>query len=84
MWHGEAPNFILWGTYHGFGIAAVTIYQRAKRGVKSPHLQKYFYSRISTAVGTFLTFNFFALGLSLFVLDLEKFRILVSHIFSGI
>jgi len=82
MWHGETANFILWGAYHGVGIAYLTIYQRAKRKARSPLLQKYFRSKTSTVLGTILTFNFFALGLSLFVLDLEKLRILAASILS--
>ena len=30
MWHGDTTHFILWGAYHGLGIAALTIYQREK------------------------------------------------------
>jgi alginate O-acetyltransferase complex protein AlgI len=82
MWHGETANFILWGAYHGIGIAALTIYQREKRKVRSGFLQKYFRSKISSAFGTCLTFNFFAFGLAFFVLDLEKVRILVRALAS--
>jgi alginate O-acetyltransferase complex protein AlgI len=83
MWHGETANFILWGTYHGIGIAVLTIYQREKRKVSSPFLQKYFRSKLSTVLGTILTFNFFAFGLSLFVLDIGKLRILAAAVLSG-
>ena len=69
MWHGETLHFILWGIYHGLGISAVNIYQRGKRKIKSPALQRYFASPASRWVGAIVTFNFFALGLSLFVLD---------------
>jgi len=84
MWHGETPNFVLWGAYHGIGIAILTIYQREKRKARSPWLQKYFRSKLSSVLGTILTFNFFAFGLSLFVLDIGKFRILVSAILAGL
>jgi alginate O-acetyltransferase complex protein AlgI len=80
MWHGESLNFILWGAYHGLGIAALTIYQREKRKARSPFLQKYFRSRLSTVLGTVLTFNFFAIGLSLFVLDMGRLRILIAAV----
>ncbi len=82
MWHGESANFILWGAYHGIGIAVLTVYQREKRKARSPYLQKYFRSALSTVLGTILTFNFFAFGLSLFVLDMGKLRILVSAVLS--
>lgn len=82
MWHGDTINFILWGAYHGIGISIVTIYQRIKLRVRLDLARKYYASRFSRAVGAFFTFNFFAFGLSLFVLDLEKFKILISRIFS--
>jgi alginate O-acetyltransferase complex protein AlgI len=82
MWHGEPPNFILWGAYHGIGIAVLTIYQRQKRKVRSAFLQQYFRSWVSTLAGVLLTFNFFALGLALFVLDIEKLQVLTRSILS--
>ncbi|HSA94598.1 MAG TPA: MBOAT family O-acyltransferase [Acidobacteriota bacterium] len=82
MWHGETVNFILWGAYHGVGISILTIYQREKRKARSPVLQNYFRSRTSAVLGAILTFNFFALGLSLFVLDIGKLRILAASILS--
>lgn len=79
MWHGEGLNFIVWGAYHGLGISIATIYQREKRKVRNPRLQRYFRSRISAAVGIIATFNFFALGLTFFVLDWENLRAFIIH-----
>ena len=84
MWHGETPNFFLWGAYHGIGIAVLTIYQREKRKARSPWLQKYFRSKLSTVLGTILTFHFFAFGLSLFVLDIGELRILAAAVLAGL
>jgi len=84
MWHGETPNFVLWGAYHGIGIAILTIYQREKRKARSPWLQKYFRSKLSTVLGTILTFHFFAFGLSLFVLDIGKLRTLAAAVLAGL
>lgn len=83
MWHGETVNFILWGAYHGVGISCLTIYQRGKRKIRSPNLQRYFRSRASIVLGTFLTFNYFAFGLSMFVLDMDKLKVLGGSILSG-
>ncbi len=80
MWHGEAPNFLLWGAYHGLGISVLTIYQRQKRKVRSSFIQQYFRSKASAVIGTFFTFNFFAIGLALFVLDLKNLRTLLGSI----
>lgn len=77
MWHGESVNFIVWGAYHGIGISVLTIYQRRKRVFKSAFLQTYFRSRWSGIVGPVLTFNYFALGLIFFVLDLKSLKTVV-------
>jgi len=77
-WHGEALHFILWGIYHGMGISLLMIYQRQKRAIRIPWLQRYFRSRASRAVGMVGTFHFFALGLALFVLDLGQLRELLG------
>lgn len=81
MWHGEAPNFLIWGVYHGLGISVLTIYQRQKRKAKAVWLQRYFRSRASRVIGTLSTFNFFALGLAFFVLDMRNLRILFGILF---
>jgi alginate O-acetyltransferase complex protein AlgI len=80
MWHGEAVHFLIWGAYHGLGISALTIYQRQKRKIRNPFLQRYFRSRFSAIAGTFFTFNFFALGLAFFVLDLNSLKLLLESL----
>ncbi|HOW84902.1 MAG TPA: MBOAT family O-acyltransferase [Candidatus Aminicenantes bacterium] len=82
MWHGEGLNFIVWGAYHGLGISVATVYQRAKRSLRSPGLQRYFRSRASAVVGVIVTFNFFALGLAFFVLDWGRLGILLRNLAS--
>jgi alginate O-acetyltransferase complex protein AlgI len=72
VWHGETLNFVLWGLYHGVGIAAVNTYQNWKRKVRNPRARKYFASAWSYALGVVLTFNFFAFGQALFVVDLNE------------
>jgi alginate O-acetyltransferase complex protein AlgI len=80
MWHGEAPNFLIWGAYHGLGISVLTIYQRQKRKFQNPLLQRYYRSKMSTIIGTFFTFNFFAVGLAFFVLDLKNLKTLLERL----
>jgi len=77
-WHGEALHFIVWGVYHGMGISLLMVYQRRKRTIRVPAVQRYFRSRASRVAGTVATFHFFALGLALFVLDLDQLRELVG------
>jgi len=80
MWHGEAFHFILWGAYHGLGIAGLTVYQREKRKIRNEVLVRYFGSRTSLFAGVFLTFNYFAIGLALFVLDMAQLHSIAQRI----
>ncbi len=79
-WHGESVNFIFWGLYHGVGIAIVNVYQKWKRQVRNGLALKYFASRLSYAVGVFLSFNFFAMGL-LFLVDARQVAAVVQRFF---
>jgi len=79
IWHGTGLHFIMWGAYHGFGIAVLTIYQRIKRNISNDRIQSYFRSGISQAAGTFLTFHFFTLGLVLFVLDAPELKAIIMR-----
>jgi alginate O-acetyltransferase complex protein AlgI len=79
-WHGESVNFILWGIYHGVGIAVVNVYQKWKRQVRNALALKYFASQASYAVGVILTFNFFAVGL-LFLVDSRQVAAVVQRFF---
>ncbi|MEM2146278.1 MAG: MBOAT family O-acyltransferase [Candidatus Jordarchaeaceae archaeon] len=77
MWHGETANFIVWGLYHGAGIACMNIYQSQKKKVKKKFLRQYFLSKYSRALGVVATFNFFVWGLLLFAFDLKSVVILI-------
>jgi len=79
-WHGESVNFVLWGLYHGIGIAVVNVYQKWKRQIRNAFALKYFASRLSYAVGVILTFNFFAIGL-LFLVDARQIAKVVQRFF---
>jgi len=72
VWHGETLNFAVWGLYQGLGIACVNTYQNWKRKVRNGAVRKYFASRWSHSFGCVMTFGFFAIGQSLFVLDIEQ------------
>jgi alginate O-acetyltransferase complex protein AlgI len=79
IWHGDTASFVLWGLYHGLGIAAVNTYQNWKRKVRHPAARAYFVSTYSRVIGTVLTFHFFAMGLLPFVLDLPQIRLLLDR-----
>jgi alginate O-acetyltransferase complex protein AlgI len=78
MWHGVSLNFILWGFYHGLGIALMNVYRKYKRKAKNPVLRDYFMSRTSRILGVLVTINFFVLGIALFSLDMAGIRLLLS------
>lgn len=80
IWHGEAPHFVLWGAYHGIGISALNLYQRRKKRIRNLAVQRWFNSRYSRWVGALATFNYFAAGLALFVLDLDKVGALLAAV----
>lgn len=80
MWHGETFNFVVWGFYHGLGLAILNIYQKQKRRIKIPWIRQYFKSKYSEWAGIFITFNFFTLGILLFSLDMDRLMILLSRI----
>jgi len=69
MWHGDTAAFVLWGLYHGVGLSVLNAYQKLKRRARSDLLRRYFRSKLSLAVGAFLTFNFFAFGMLFFFAD---------------
>ena len=72
VWHGEGANFLIWGIYQGIGIAIVNVYQSWKRKIRNERALRYFRSPVSHYAGVFATFNFFAVGQALFVLDLQQ------------
>jgi alginate O-acetyltransferase complex protein AlgI len=78
MWHGESLHFVAWGAYHGLGISVLNLYQRWKRQLRHPEVQRYFASSLSRWAGALVTFHFFAFGLALFVLDLERLGVLAA------
>ena len=80
IWHGDTVNFVIWGLYQGVGIACVNTYQQWKRKVRNPTARRYFASTLSYGLGVFATFNFFALGQSLFVLNSADLRALFGLI----
>jgi alginate O-acetyltransferase complex protein AlgI len=80
LWHGEGANFAYWGMYQGFGIATVNLYQSWKRKVRDERALRYFRSPLSHYAGLFATFNFFAFGQALFVVDIYQVRTIVGRI----
>lgn len=74
FWHGSTLNFLLWGLYHGAGLAAYDWYRR-KRGLASAgglsHGWKNTFIHFASTAGTFL---FVSIGWTLFVLPMSFWR----------
>ena len=81
MWHGETWNFVIWGAYHGLGLASLNVYQRYKRKIRNKPIRRYFGTRYSKILGTFMTFNFFVIGILLFAMDIADIKALVLRLF---
>jgi alginate O-acetyltransferase complex protein AlgI len=80
MWHGESINFLIWGVYHGLGIAAMNVYKSRKKRVRNPWLKRYFFSPESRILGIVLSVNYFAFGIVIFSLNLQQLKLLLSNI----
>lgn len=68
LWHGITLNFAIWGAWHGIGLF---IHNRWTEFIRprTPAFMQVGAGRIAaSAVGTFLTFNYVALGWLFFVL----------------
>lgn len=81
MWHGESFNFVIWGLYHGVGLALLNIYQKQKRRIRNGMMRSYFSSKYSKWIGIIGTFNFFAFGILFFSFDLEAIKTLFLRVF---
>jgi len=43
LWHGASWNFVAWGALHGFGLAAVRLWQSWRGAAKATGFWRYFY-----------------------------------------
>ncbi len=69
LWHGISWNFVLWGLWHGLGLFIQNRWSEFIR-LRFPDLGTAPVSRkIHNAVGVFLTFGFFTLGMLFFALS---------------
>ncbi|MEW5938557.1 MAG: MBOAT family O-acyltransferase [Chloroflexota bacterium] len=69
LWHGITWNFLFWGLWHGLGLFLQNRWSDIAR-TRFPNLGATPPSRnLLAALGVFLTFNYFALGLVFFSLS---------------
>jgi D-alanyl-lipoteichoic acid acyltransferase DltB (MBOAT superfamily) len=73
FWHGDGLNFILWGSYHGFGLALLNAYTQFEKK-KLPVAWRKFVnnSRWGYGFSWFVTFQYAAFGFLLFGADMHK------------
>jgi len=81
MWHGETFNFVVWGAYHGVGLATLNVYQKQKRKIRNSFVRNYFRSKYSEFVGIFFTLHFFVFGIILFSLKNDEIQLIIYSIF---
>ncbi len=84
MWHGMTWNFIAWGAWHGIGLFANNRWsewqKRRNAGIEALRTP----GRLGSAVSTFATFNFVALGWVWFALPTIPLSLSVfSRLFGG-
>lgn len=63
LWHELSPRYVLWGAYHGVGIAAWQAFQSWKPALPAP---RHPWARHAATAGAwFLTFNFVVLSFAI-------------------
>jgi D-alanyl-lipoteichoic acid acyltransferase DltB (MBOAT superfamily) len=64
-WHGDRPNWVFYGMYHGFALSAELCYRSLMERFWPDLYERLLGARAYRALTTFLTFNFVAWGLLL-------------------
>jgi len=77
LWHGAAWHFGLWGLYHGFGLAAHSLWERSALG------QRLSGARAARWVGVALTDAFVAFGWLLFFYPVERVAVLTRALWGS-
>ena len=63
FWHEMSVRYLLWGVYHGIGIAIWQLFQRVKPSL--PKFDGLIASRVTHCLSVALTFHFIVLGFSI-------------------
>ena len=78
VWHEASPGYFIGGCYHGLGIVIWQLFQEVK--YKNKTLRKFMMKPAVGIVSIFLTFNFVALGVPLYMFSYSQ----VMNIFTRI
>jgi len=77
LWHGAAWHFGLWGLYHGFGLAAHSLWERSALGSRLANVAG------ARWLGTALTDAFVAFGWLLFFYPVERVAVLARALWGS-
>jgi alginate O-acetyltransferase complex protein AlgI len=81
LWHGDGLNFILWGFYHGIGLAILNVYTHLERKHFSMGVKKFINkSKMGYAFSTFITVQYVAFGFMLFALNMDEQKIFLGFL----
>ena len=79
LWHGGQSHYLLWGLYHGIGMAAY----RVLRGRLAPRLTRHGRAPVGPILGWALTFHFVAFGWVLFACETNEAARVFWRLFMG-
>ena len=75
LWHGESINFLIWGTYHGLGLALLNVYSHWEKKYAPIAWRKFMNtSRIAYIGSTLITIQYVAFGFLLFACDIDRLQ----------
>ncbi len=82
LWHGESINFLIWGTYHGIGLALLNVYSHWEKKYAPIAWRKFMNtSRIAYICSTLITIQYVAFGFLLFACDIDRLQQFLSLFF---
>lgn len=82
LWHGDGLNYILWGAYHGVGLAILNGYTYLIRKHTSNPVKKFINkSPFAYGLSNFVTFQFVSFGFLIFACDMEKLQVIFKMFF---
>jgi len=79
LWHGGQSHYLLWGLYHGIGMAAYRVW----RGRLAPRLTRHGRAPVGPILGWALTFHFVAFGWVLFACETNEAARVFWRLFMG-
>jgi alginate O-acetyltransferase complex protein AlgI len=90
LWHGAAWHFVIWGLYHGAGLAALRYYRKWKSRLMPPALAeaaaaggRTFMATVRDGISVLFTFHFVAVGWIFFYCDFKTAVRVIVKMFGG-